>query len=234
LTLARRGVAVTEIVNLNHIIEEFLESPECAKIKKFHHKFDLQVNLEDRLLNIMGSPVHLSKTIMNLVSNAAEALPDGGRAIISTKNRYIDSKLKGYDEVAEGDYAVLSVLDNGVGISVEDLEKIFEPFYTKKVMGRSGTGLGMAVVWGTVKDHSGYINVTSRKGLGTLFELYFPVTREEAKTDSTPVAQEEYSGNGEKILVVDDVPEQREIASIILTRLGYRPEAVSSGEMAVE
>jgi PAS domain S-box-containing protein len=234
LTLARRGVAVTEIVNLNHIIEEFLESPECAKIKKFHPKFDLQVNLDAQLLNIMGSPVHLSKTIMNLVSNAAEALPDGGRAIIATKSQYVDQKLKGYDEVAEGDYAVLSVLDNGVGISVEDLEKIFEPFYTKKVMGRSGTGLGMAVVWGTVKDHSGYINVTSRKGSGTLFELFFPVTREKTETDSAPVALKEYSGNGEKILVVDDVPEQREIASIILTRLGYRVEVVSSGEMAVE
>ena len=234
LTLARRGVAITESVNLNSIIKEFLDSPECVKIKKFHPKFDLQVNLDDQLLNIMGSPVHLSKTLMNLVSNAAEALPDGGRTIISTKNQYIDSSLKGYDEVTEGDYAVLSVLDNGVGISVEDLEKIFEPFYTKKVMGRSGTGLGMAVVWGTVKDHHGYINVTSKKGFGTVFELYFPVTREAVKTDTTPLVLEEYSGKGEKILLVDDVPEQREIASIILTKLGYRVEVVSSGEMAIE
>ena len=234
LTLARRGVAVTEAVNLNSIIMEFLDSPECAKIKKFHPKFDLQVNLDDQLLNIMGSPVHLSKTLMNLVSNAAEALPDGGRTIISTKNQYVDSRLKGYDEVAEGDYAVLSVLDNGVGISTEDLEKIFEPFYTKKVMGRSGTGLGMAVVWGTVKDHNGYINVTSKKGFGTVFELYFPVTRQDTMSDQTPVVLAEYTGNREKILVVDDVPEQREIATIILSKLGYRVDVVSSGEMAIE
>lgn len=234
LTLARRGVAIREVVNLNEIIAEFISSPECEKIKKFHPDFDLQVNLDRHLLNIMGSPVHLSKTLMNLVSNAAEALPEGGRTIVSTRNQYIDSTLRGYDEVAEGDYAVLSVLDNGVGIPIEDLEKIFEPFYTKKVMGRSGTGLGMAVVWGTVKDHNGYINVTSKKGYGTIFELYFPVTREEIKADIEPFVLENFLGNGEKILVVDDVLEQREIASIILTKLGYAVETVSSGERAIE
>jgi signal transduction histidine kinase len=234
LTLARRGVAITEIVNLNHIVTEFLDSPECAKIKKFHPELDLHVNLDDDLLNIMGSPVHLFKTLMNLVSNAAEALPDGGRAIISTRNQYVDSTLRGYDEVAQGDYAVLTVLDNGVGIPLEDLEKIFEPFYTKKVMGRSGTGLGMAVVWGTVKDHNGYINVASKKGYGTVFELYFPVTREEVKTDCEPFALKKFTGHGEKILVIDDVPEQREISSVILSKLGYRVATVSSGENAIE
>jgi len=128
---------------------------------------------------------------------------------------------------------VLTVTDSGIGIADEDLEKIFEPFYTKKVMGRSGTGLGMAVVWGTVKDHNGYINVESIEGKGSKFTLYFPITRKEA-TEDEPSSVEEYTGAGEKILVVDDVLQQREIASVLLKKLGYSVTVVSSGEDAVE
>ena len=114
---------------------------------------------------------------MNLVTNASEAIESSGTVIISTANRYLDEPLMGYENVRMGEYLVLSVSDNGSGISPEDLERIFEPFYTKKVMGRSGTGLGLAVVWNTVQDHKGYINIKSSEQ-GTVFELYFPVTRD--------------------------------------------------------
>jgi len=234
LTLARRGVAATEIVNLNNIITEYLDSPEYEKLKSFHPEVEVKTDLEKDLLNIMGSPVHVSKTVMNLVSNAAEAMPGGGRIIISTENRYIDTPVRGYDEVKEGDYATLTISDTGVGISSEDKEKIFEPFYTKKIMGRSGTGLGMAVVWGTVKDHKGYIDIQSAPKKGTSFTLYFPVTRKELQKNAYELSIDEYSGNGESILVVDDVKEQREIAVMIFSRLGYRVAAVSGGEEAVE
>jgi two-component system cell cycle sensor histidine kinase/response regulator CckA len=140
----------------------------------------------------------------------------------------------GYDDVAAGDYVILTVSDTGVGISSEDMERIFEPFYTKKVMGRSGTGLGMAVVWGTVKDHTGYIDIESTEGKGTTFTLYFPATREEVAKDQSPVSIEDYRGKGESIVVVDDVEEQREIASRILKKLGYSVTSVSSGEEAVD
>ncbi|MBW1765382.1 MAG: hypothetical protein JRJ23_11740, partial [Deltaproteobacteria bacterium] len=165
----------------------------------------METNLDKDLLNIIGSPVHLSKMLMNLVSNAAEAMPAGGKIKISTENRYVGTPVKGYDNVKEGDYVVLTVSDTGTGIPGEDLEKIFEPFYTKKIMGRSGTGLGMAVVWGTVKDHKGYIDVDSTVGKGTTFTLYFPITSKEIEGEKKPLSIEEYSGNGEKILVVDDV-----------------------------
>ncbi len=234
LTLARRGVAVTEILKLNDLVEEYLSSPEHEKLRSFHAGVQFEADLDSDLLNIMGSPVHLSKTIMNLVSNAAEALPDGGQVTITTKNGYIDRSIKGYDEVKEGDYVILSVVDNGIGISDMDLEKIFEPFYTKKKMGRSGTGLGMAVVWGTVKDHRGYIDVGSQTGEGSTFDLYFPVTRKQAEKEMRKVSIEELSGNGEKILVVDDVKEQRQIAAMLLTRFGYAVDTVSSGEEALE
>ncbi len=140
---------------------------------------------------------------------------------------------KGYEDVRTGEYVVLAISDDGSGISPQDLDRIFEPFYTKKVMGRSGTGLGLAVVWNSMQDHDGYINVKSSEK-GTVFELYFPVAREEVAADKEEVPLQDYLGHGEKILVVDDEERQREIASGILTRLGYNAETVSSGEEAIE
>jgi len=233
LTLARRSVAVKEVVNLNFIVPEYLKSPEFNQLQLFHQNVKFETDLNPGLLNISGSPVHLSKTVMNLISNASEAMPDGGLVTITTENEYIDRPVGNYETVKEGDYAVLKVQDNGIGISADDLGKIFEPFYTKKVMGRSGTGLGMAVVWGTVKDHNGYIDVQSTEGKGTTFRLYFPVTRETSGKDKPTLSVEVYLGNGEKILIVDDVVEQREIAFSLLKRLAYSPVTVSSGEEAV-
>jgi PAS domain S-box-containing protein len=234
LTLARRGVAIAEVVNLNDIIPEQLNSPEFEKLKSFHLNIEVEIHLEKDLLNIKGSSAHLSKTIMNLIYNAAEAMPDGGKILISTENRYIDRPVRGYDHIEEGEYVIIKVSDSGVGISEEDMQNIFEPFYTRKVMGRSGTGLGMAVVWGTVKDHKGYIDVKSSEGKGTTFTLYFPAIREKIVKDESLLAIEDYMGRGESILVVDDIEEQRELASIILHKLGYSVSTVSSGEEAVE
>ncbi|MEJ2169836.1 MAG: response regulator [Desulfobacterales bacterium] len=234
LTLARRGVSISEVVNLNNIITEHLASPEFEKIKNYHQRLQVETDLDPDLLNISGSPVHLSKTLMNLISNAAEAMPEGGTIFISTKNRYLDQPVRGYDAIEEGDYVLLKISDTGIGIGPEDKDRIFEPFYTKKVMGRSGTGLGMAVVWGTVKDHKGYIDLQSVEGNGTTFTLYFPVTREslhDAQTDSIAVVNK---GKGETILIVDDVEQQRQIAALMLNRLGYSVESVPSGEEAVE
>ncbi|OPX41261.1 MAG: hypothetical protein B1H13_03060 [Desulfobacteraceae bacterium 4484_190.3] len=234
LTLARRGVITTEVVKLNDIVSEYFKTPEYEKLKSFHPHVKIETNLEESLLNIMGSPVHLSKTVMNVISNAAEAMPDGGRIIVSTQNQYISEPVKGYDDIKEGDYVTLTVSDTGIGIPAEDMEKIFEPFYTKKVMGRSGTGLGMTVVWGTVKDHNGYIDVESAEGKGTTFTFYFPVTREESAKDKSLITIEDYMGNGESVLIVDDIEEQRELASVMLKKLGYSVTSVSSGEEAVE
>jgi len=234
LTLARRGVSVTEAVNLNNTVTEYLISPEYETLKEFHPVVTFKKDLKEDLLYVLGSPVHLSKTIMNLVSNAAEAMPEGGEILISTENRYIDKPIRGYENVKEGYYVTLTVSDTGTGISKEDMEKIFEPFYTKKKMGRSGTGLGMAVVWGTVKDHKGYIDVQSAEGKGTTFILHFPVTRKELVKDQARLTIEDYTGKGESILVVDDIKEQREIAFTILSELGYSVTVISSGEGAVD
>lgn len=234
LTLARRGVASMEVLNLNTIIADYLKSPEYENLRYYHPGVHVETRLAADLLNIKGSPIHLKKTFMNLIINAAEAQPGGGKIIISTENQYVDRQIRGYDNIVEGDFAVLRVSDKGVGIALNDLNRIFEPFYTKKIMGRSGTGLGMAVVWGTVQDHNGYIDIKSSEDTGTTFELYFPVTRDEAGKADIPLPVEAFMGNGESILVVDDILEQRELACTILSKLGYSVTAVSSGEEAVE
>jgi PAS domain S-box-containing protein len=234
LTLSRRGVTATELLHLNEgIIADYLRSPEHSQLRIYHPGVRFESRLVPDLLSIRGSPVHLKKTVMNLVANAAEAQPEGGKVVISTENRYVDQPLKGYDDVQEGEYVVLRVEDQGVGISPADLQRIFEPFYTRKVMGRSGTGLGMAVVWGTVQDHNGYIDIQSVEGQGTIFELYFPAIREKVAKKAGEIPLTDYKGAGERILVVDDIADQREIAAQILTMLGYRVDTAASGEDAV-
>ncbi len=234
LTLARRGVSTSEIVNVNNIVTSFFRTPVYQRLEAYHPQITFKTELSQDLLNIKGSPLHLEKTVMNLLSNAAEAITGRGEVLIKTENRYLDRPVHGYDAVKAGEYAVLSVTDTGGGISSADIDKIFEPFYTKKIMGKSGTGLGLTIVWGTVKDHGGYIDVKSEAGKGTIFTLYFPLTREEATDKKIVVSIGNYIGNGEAVLVVDDVIEQRNIATDILKGLKYHVQAVSSGEAAVE
>ena len=234
LTLARRGVVGKKVLNLNKLIGDFKKSPDWEKLLTYHPHVQIKTDLESDLLNISGSSVHLEKTLYNLISNASEAMTKGGSITIKTSNQYLDKPISGYDTIREGDYVILSVSDTGDGISEKDLKRIFEPFYTKKIMGRSGTGLGLAVVWGTVKDHQGYIDVQSEEGKGTTFTLYFMITREDIPEADIAVSMSEYLGNGQSILIVDDVKDQRDLASRLLTSLNYKISSVSSGEEAIK
>jgi len=233
LTLARRGVPVSSILNLNTIIANFQNSPELNNLSFHHPDVKIKTNLDPDLLNISGSSVHLGKSLYNLISNAHEAMTKGGTLTIKTTNQYLDKPMSGYNEIREGDYVVLTISDTGEGISEKDLKRIFEPFYTKKIMGRSGTGLGLAVVWGTVTDHNGYINVHSEEGKGSTFTLYFPVTREEIPDEALAIDVSAYMGSGQSILIVDDVSIQRELARDMLQKLNYNVSSVKSGEEAI-
>jgi PAS domain S-box-containing protein len=233
LTVARGVATGKEVLNLNTIIENYFSSAEHMMIKTLKPSITYQTQLDPDLLNIRGSSSHIKKSLLNLVVNASEAISDHGTVIVSTMNRYLDEPLTGYEHVRQGEYTILSVADNGSGISSNELDRIFEPFYTKKVMGRSGTGLGLTVVWNTVKDHKGYITVNSGEE-GTLFELYFPITRDELTVEKEKALFKAYAGHGERILVVDDEANQRKIACGLLSKLGYMVEAVSSGEKAIE
>ena len=232
LTVARGVATGEEVLNINSIIKEYIRSAEYNKLETTNPAITFKLQLDPSLLNTECSSSHIRKCLSNLVSNATEAIQDNGTIIISTTNRYLDKPLKGYEDVRQGEYAVLTVCDDGLGLSTKDLDRIFEPFYTKKIMGRSGTGLGLAVVWNTVQDHNGYINVISDED-GTIFELYFPITRDEVAADVEQASWKKYTGNGETILVVDDEKLQRDIACGLLIKLGYSANAVSSGEEAI-
>jgi len=233
LTLARRGVHTLDVLNLNNLIEEYLNSPEYKRLKSFHSSIEVETQLDSNLLNIEGSPIHLSKTIMNLVSNSAEAISGQGKITIKTENRYFDRNIN-RNGFKKGDYVILKVSDSGAGIPAEDLQRIFEPFFTKKKMGHSGTGLGMAVVWGTVEDHKGFIDVKSVEGRGTQITIVLPATRKGLLNSMPSIPLDEYNGNGETLLVVDDSKDQRHIAKKIIEQLGYNVESTESGEQAVE
>ena len=233
ITVAKGAATDKEIVNLNTVISEHFNSGEHKKLLRDHPGIVIKQELEPELLNIRCSSPHIKKVLMNLMANAADAITNDGVITIRTSNEYIDKPLDGYDNIKTGEYVLLSVADTGSGISKDDIPMIFEPFYTKKVMGRQGTGLGLTVIWNTVKDHGGYINVSSSEN-GTSFCLYFPVTREVPAAVAETKRGSDLLGNGEKILVVDDEKNQREIACALLTQLGYKAESAADGEEAVQ
>jgi len=233
LTVARGVVAVKESINLNALIDEYLESPEALKIKSLHSDVSIETLFEQELFNIVCSPIHVRKCIMNLVTNAAEAIVGDGIITISTQSRYVEKPIKYNHSIEKGDWVVITVSDSGPGIPEKNLDQIFEPFYTKKIMGKSGTGLGLSVVWNTVNDHGGGIVVTS-SDKGTNFELYFPADRTLKKAEIEQTDKEQYYGKGEEILFVDDELLQQDIASKMLSLFGYRVHTVSSGEEAIE
>ena len=233
LTLSGKGVKSIKVLNLNNIIEEYINSPEFKSLSKKHPNTKVNIKLDKKLKNILGSKIHLYKTIMNLVKNCFEAIEDKGEINIITKNKKIhNKKIKDYNKTLDGEYIEVTISDNGVGISKQDLPKIFEPFYSKKVMERKGTGLGMMVVKGTVDDHNGAIVVKSKEGQGTEFKMYFPVEKDNFNEQIIQNI-DNITGKGELILVVDDEEEQRVIASEILKMLNYNVETVSSGKQAI-
>ena len=233
LTLSRQGMAEKKVVNINKTIDDYLNSPEYRQLRANRPLVRLETDLQEELLNIKGAPIHLAKTLMNLVNNAFEANLVEGTVRIATRNSYLDQPREGYERINEGEYVILTVSDTGIGISAEDVSKIFEPFYTKKKLGRSGTGLGMTLIWSAVKDHGGFLDIRSAEGRGTTFDIYFPATRQEVSAKESLFTLEDCRGT-ESVLVVDDIPEQRDIASMMLRKLGYTALAVASGEAAVE
>jgi two-component system cell cycle sensor histidine kinase/response regulator CckA len=169
---------------------------------------------------------------MNLIVNAFDAMPDGGQLSIETSQKHLEILLGGHDNIPAKQYVIMRVRDTGTGIGGDDLGRIFEPYYSKKTMGTSGSGLGLSIVYGIVKDHKGYYDVFSKLGEGTEFVLYFPVAAEE---EMKPVVDIKSAITGdESILIIDDSDEQRELAKVLLTNLGYNVTTVEDDHAAIE
>jgi PAS domain S-box-containing protein len=232
LALTRRGVMVKEPVNLNTIVRQCLESPEWMKLSVESPGVRLETACEADLNLVAASAAHLHKVLLNLLCNALDGIEGEGLIRITTRNRHVNGTSQGAQKLAPGDYVEISVSDNGRGLSETDRERIFEPFYARKQMGRSGTGLGMAVVWGTVEDHEGSVDVDSHEGQGTKVVVTLPSAGKAQPTVAENM-RDLYCGAGQSMLVVDDQEEQRIIATQILGRLGYRATAVESGEAAL-
>lgn len=233
LTMARGVASQREPHDLNGLVTEFLDSPECQTPLSLRPGLSCASDLQASASLIVCSPVHINKTVMNLLINAIEAIDDQGAIVIATRNQTVTEEESQPHGLQAGDYIVLTVEDDGSGIDAKDLEHIFEPFYTKKVMGKSGTGLGLAIVWNTVHDHGGYVVVESSEK-GTCFSLYFPLCDDKEKVAQEADKPEIMRGNNEQILVVDDEVQLRDLASQMLHVLGYKVDVVCSGEEAVE
>jgi len=234
LTIARGAASVRELVNLNHLIQEYMGSPEHLRIAQKHPGITVETELQADLWNMHCSPIHARKSMMNLISNAAEAIGDVGKIVVATSNECIDTPGNGKQNLKAGEYVVVRVSDSGPGISDDDLQHIFDPFFSRKKMGpTSGSGLGLTIVWNTVQDHEGAVFVENTT-TGTTFCLYFPATRANIEMQPVTGQLKDLYGNGERLLVVDDDAQQQVICSQILKSLGYDVNVVASGEEALE
>lgn len=232
LTIARGSTSKMEDISLNKILEEYQKSLEYQHQLRTYPKITIEINLDPALTTTRLSPVHVTKCITNLVRNGIEAIDCCGTISIHSTNRYISEAMNSYDLIPPGLYATITVADTGKGIPEQDLPYIFDPFYSRKQLGRSGTGLGLTVVMHTMRDHCGYIDLKSNEN-GTVFELFFPIIEQQQKPPAAPIHLPLLLGNGEKVLIVDDDESQRVITSSILTRLGYTPHTVETGEEAI-
>jgi PAS domain S-box-containing protein len=231
LTVARDSAAVHEIVEINDLVGSFAASPELGTIRRHHPDIDFHYTPCPQPIFCSCSPVHIEKAVMNLVINAFEAVERAGRVEIRC-DRLDETAARLPPDLAPGPYLRLDVCDTGKGIDAEHLGKIFEPFFSKKRLGRSGTGLGLTVAWSTVREHGGTIEVTSSES-GSSFTVYLPI----AEAPTPTVVEEEdivhLMGSGERVLVIDDEQHLREIAVHMLTTLNYQATAVDSGEAAL-
>ncbi len=192
-----------------------------------------QTVLEPGLARVKADPGQVEQVIMNLAINARDAMPDGGKLIIETSNAEVDEIYRQQRPmVALGSYVVLSVADTGIGINKDVEARIFEPFFSTKARSK-GTGLGLATVYGIVKQSGGYIWVYSEPGMGTTFKVYLPKT-EESLQPLVPRIHAPAAIGSETILLVEDQSSLRELAQIMLEKDGYRVLAAESPAKALE
>ena len=226
LTLGRRGHYNLRPLNINEVVLRAVQ-----ELEPLPDTLVCETSLAEDLMNILGGNAQIYRVITNLLHNACDAMQDIGTISIKTENYYADDVAIAYCRVPKGEYVKLTITDTGCGIPDDIIQKIFDPFFTSKVTDKKrGSGLGMSVVDAVVKDHGGYIDMSTKVGEGTSFYLYFPVTRESIEEQDSG----KISGGSETILVVDDDEMQRDVSSQLLKKLGYNVTVVESGEKATE
>jgi two-component system cell cycle sensor histidine kinase/response regulator CckA len=190
---------------------------------------ELSTKLAPEAAHIRADAGQLEQVLMNLVVNAKDAMPSGGKLTVHTKNIVLDENhRRGQTFIRPGNYVMLSVSDTGMGMDRETQSRIFEPFFTTKEKGK-GTGLGLSTVYGIVKQSGGYVMVQSEEGHGTTFHIYLPRVEEPAEKHSVPVARAA-AGGTETVLLVEDEQSVRQLVRDTLAAKGYRVVEADNGE----
>jgi signal transduction histidine kinase/ActR/RegA family two-component response regulator len=231
LAFSRKQIQSLQSLDLNAVVQE-LNRMLSRLIGEHIH---LVVSGDKNLGRIKADPVQIEQIVINLATNARDAMRKGGKLEISTSNAHLDDTyVHRRPVVPPGDYVLLTLSDNGTGIAPEHLSHIFEPFFTTKKEGE-GTGLGLATVYGIVKQSGGFIWVYSEPGLGTTFKIYFPRLRApgEKRTDSSR-GQEEAPRGSETLLVVEDEDAVRQPACEFLAACGYKVLEARTGKEALQ
>src|SRR5208283_4122837 len=229
LAFSRKQMINPRPVDLNHIVRGI----EKLLSRLIGEDIEIITALSSKDVVCMVDAGQIEQVLMNLTTNARDAMPNGGRLTLKTEMVELDENfIQSHGYGAPGKYAVLSVSDTGIGMDQESREKIFDPFFTTKETGK-GTGLGLAMVYGIIKQHRGYINVNSEPGKGTTFNIYLPVAQ--SKEESLPIISGETQTRGgtETILVAEDDDKLRQLSEIVLIQNGYTVISAQDGEDAV-
>jgi two-component system cell cycle sensor histidine kinase/response regulator CckA len=229
LAFARRQILEPRNIDLNLTAIETLSLLE----KVIGSNIDIKANLAPDLAVVRADPVQVEQVLMNLCINARDAMPDGGSLTVETLNVSLDEEFCVLQPLARpGPYIMLTVTDTGTGMDAATLDRVFEPFFTTKEMGK-GTGLGLATVYGIVRQHGGFVQVFSQQGAGSTFRVYLPVSTVVAAPPTTVEDSKPVDGGSETLLVVEDHDGLRELAYETLVNLGYQVLLASDGDEAV-
>lgn len=229
LTFSRRVTPGLKPVNLNQSVGQVVGLLERTLPKMI----TMVTDLEEALSPIYADPTQIEQVLLNLGSNAGDAMPEGGRLLMQTLNRALDQDFcREHPEAAPGDYVLLKVADTGHGMDCGTLAHIFEPFFTTKELGK-GTGLGLSIVYGIVRNHGGFILVESQPGGGTTFSVYLPARAGEIEEEKPSLKAEPLAGGGERLLLVDDDLDILNATRAVLEHFGYRVRTATSGEEAL-
>jgi CheY-like chemotaxis protein len=229
LAFARRQILEPRNVDLNNTVVETLNLLE----KVLGSNIEIRANLAPDLSVVRADPTQLEQVVMNLCINARDAMPEGGSLIIDTQNINFDEKFCSMQPLAHpGDYTILSVTDSGTGMDQATMDRIFEPFFTTKEVGK-GTGLGLATIYGIVRQHNGFVQVYSEVGLGSTFRVYLPAADVKAEASRPTETAQPVRGGTETLLLAEDHEGLRQLAIETLSGLGYEVLVTTDGEQAL-
>ena len=224
LVFSRRQAMQPQLLDLNQIVADM----DRMLGRLIGEDAQMETRLEQPLRKVSADPSQIEQVIVNLVVNARDAMPGGGQLTIETSNQNLDaSYCRNYSGLDAGNYVMIAVSDTGIGMSAETLEHIFEPFFTTKEEGK-GTGLGLATVYGIVKQSHGHIHAYSEENVGTTFKVYLPIAEEVENIEITAVngKEERAIGGSESILIVEDDDTVLRLVHTILVDTGYEVAAV--------